>query len=142
MNIQRSVWLPPDGDPRLVRFQQELSRLVGLPEGAPLPPHLHLSSSMGRPEGVVFLGGWVLSEGEPVVEAWDEEGQIGVVRFSLFRDKPWTTPDLAGLPPPPSWRWTKGVKASLHMSFPDGGNSFILWSWESRRGWKSGQPKA
>lgn len=140
MNIKRAVWLPPDGDPRLVRFQQDLARLVGLVDGAPLPPHIE-RLSVDRPRGVVFFGPWTVVDHEPTLEAWDEGGQFGLVRFGLLDGRRWAAADLAGLPPPPDWRWTKGVTAHLTVRLPEGDPSFTLWSWAARRGWKGDPPK-
>lgn len=134
MNQKRQVWLPPDGDVRLVRFQQELAEHLGLINGVSLPPHLELPSPTGRPSGEVRLGDWTFYNGEPVLEAWDDKGAVGMVRFSLAQTA--TSPGLVDLPRPPDWRWTRGVIATLEITHT-GDPSFILWTWTSRRGWKS-----
>lgn len=137
MNLKRSAWLPPDGDSRLVRFQQDLSAWGGWSEQPALPPHLELLVGEGRPAGFVGTGGWVLREGEPVVEGFDSLGTVGVFHFGFPSGQPWV---LETLPPPPALTWTKGTTAVLAAEWPQD-PSFVLWSWESRRGWKGGPPK-
>lgn len=136
MNQKRHVWLPPDGDVRLVRFQQELAAGLGLTNGVSLPPYLELRSPAGRPSGEVRLGGWALVDGEPVLEASDDIGTVGPLRFSLGA----VTVGLADLHRPPDWRWTRGLTATLEI-VPTGDPAFILWTWANRRGWKSFRPK-
>lgn len=140
MNQKRRVWLPPDGDPRLIRFQQEAASRAGVAEGAILPAHLELTVGDGRPAGPVETGGWILHEEEPVLEARDALGRVGFFRFGLPAGARGTA-IFPGLPDPPALCWTRGVTAVLSVEKPRGDDSFVLWSWESRRGWKADLPK-
>lgn len=137
MNLRRRVWLPPDGDVRLIRFQEDLAARIGRPGETSIPPYLQLAP--GRiPRGAVTVEGWGLDGLEPVLGARDADGPVGVVRFGL----PWPTPAPHPLPGPPSWSWSKGRLADLVVETPDGGPGFVLWSWENPCGWRSDQPRA
>ncbi len=140
MNQKRRVWLPPDGDPRLIRFQQEAAARFGLTDGATLPAHLEVSGETGRPSGPVETGGWIVREGEPVLEARDALGVVGVFRFGLPAGA-WRPEDRSALPAPPGLSWVRGMTAVLSVERPHGDDSFVLWTWESRSGWKADPPK-
>lgn len=138
MNQTCSTWLPPDGDVRLVRFQQDVARSVGLPDGLPGPGYLGL---LGRtPTGRLVCGDWTHLEGEPVLEAHDSQGLVGYFHLALGGARPWENADLSALPPAPEWAWNRGVLADLTCEDSDA--SFVLWSWSNRRGWKADSPKA
>lgn len=133
------VWLPPDGDARLVRFQADVALATGHPEAEILPPYLPCESPAWRPSGPLRLGTWGLTAGVPVLEVWDSSGPVGALRFVLDGEPPWSAGELEQLPSPPSWTWTRGRLATLTIErSPDG---VILWSWAQISGWKSNQPK-
>jgi len=138
MNLSHRVWLPPDGDRRLVRFQDDLVRKTGRMELAAVPPFVHLDYPDRIPVGPVEAGSWRLDDGQPILEAHDSRGPVGVFRFGLADGQPWTEDEVASLPPLP-WRWTRGRFAVLEFSQPD--PWFALWSWQWLGGWRSDRPK-
>lgn len=140
MNLKRRVWLPPDGDPRLVRFQQDASWSLGLFDGVPAPPHLALSVERPRPTGPVESGDWVFTDEGAVLAAFDAVGPIGRFQLGLPPDPRDESTLRSLLPPPPRWRWTCGVTAILELRWPLGDPSFTEWSWASRRGWRADRP--
>jgi len=138
MNLSRRVWLPPDGDRRLVRFQDDLVCKTGRMELAAVPPYVHLDPADRIPVGPVEAGSWRLDAGQPVLDALDSRGLLGVFRFGLAWGPVWADDDLASLPPL-RWRWSRGRFAVLELSQPD--PWFALWSWKWQGGWRSGPPK-
>lgn len=138
MNLRRKVWLPPDGDSRLIRFQEALATEFSRLEWAAVPPYVHLEER--NPHGPVVPGAWVLEAGVPVLEARDEAGLVGVFRFGL-PGSPWSAQEFSRLPPPPSWKWERGRLAVLDLTIPRDDAVFALWSWESLTGWRSDRPK-
>ncbi len=82
MNLIRRVWLPPDGDSRLVRFQEELARRANRWEWTAVPPFVHLDNDVEIPVGPVETGSWLLDEGQPVLQALDSGRVDG--SFSLW----------------------------------------------------------
>lgn len=141
MNLIRRVWLPPDGDSRLVRFQEELARRANRWEWTAVPPFVHLDNDVEIPVGPVETGSWLLDEGQPVLQALDSGRSMGVFRFGLASTRPLIESDLAGLPAPPSWKWTHGRLGVLELTLPQDDAAFALWTWTSLRGWKSGLSK-
>jgi len=141
MNLIRRVWLPPDGDSRLVRFQETLARVAARLELAAVPPFVHLDSSVRDPAGPVEAGPWRLDRDQPVLDALDAEGLIGVFRFGLPSRQGWSEEDLALLPPPPVWKWTRGRLAVMELTLPQGDAWVALWSWKILSGWRSERPR-
>ncbi len=138
MNLVRRVWLPPDGDNRLVRFQEELARTVGRAWTA-VPPHVVLESGERAPEGWVAPGSWSWDGGQLVLEAWDAGGRVGAFWFGP-PGLPGDEPPRMDLPPPPPWRWTRGRLGFLDVTMPSDDPDFVLWTWRSLRCWKSALP--
>jgi hypothetical protein len=138
MNLRQRVWLPPDGDSRLVRFQETLARACGVDPATLVPPYLALLGSEG-PWGPVRAGAWDRSpQEEPVLGATDDRGPVGFFRFDL---PPGQEIPTTSLPPPPAWIWTRGRTATLVLETPQGDRRFILWSWESLAGWRADRPR-
>ena len=133
-----TVWLPPDGDSRLVRFQEAVALATGRSEAGVLPPHLPCGASR-VPSGPLTLGSWAWEAGLPHLEAWDTWGLVGCFRFVLPGGPPWLDPDRERLPAPPSLVWNRGRLAVLRVHRSEDG--VVLWSWESVSGWKSDRPK-
>lgn len=138
MNLRFWVWLPPDGDVRLVRFQQSVANALGHGGLALVPPYLRLDVPGRFPVGPVRVGSWVI-DGDPVLEALDDEGSLGRFRFNLPVPKE-PSAILERCPPAPGWSWTRGRTAWLVLDGCEDG-SFALWSWESLSGWKQPLPR-
>lgn len=118
---QFRVWLPPDGDHRLLRLQDAVAEVLGS-QGAALPPYLPL----GRvPLGRLLLEDWVRLP-ELGLAVRDEEGPLGALRFGL----PWVD---EGLPAVPSWSWVKGRLVDLVIE----GESPVVWTWKNPAGWRA-----
>ena len=139
MNLIRNVWLPPDGDSRLVRFQESLVHETGRMEWAALPPFLVLSSPDRSPVGHVEVDAWILADGQPLLEARDSEGRLGEFFLGLPFPRPWSESELATLPRPPNLVWIRGRLARLELDWND--DACAVWSWTSLRGWKPALPK-
>ena len=140
MNLRRAVWLPPDGDNRLIHFQQDLARLLARPDWEAVPAHLELTHPEVPPDGAVSLGNWVERSGESVLEGRDSHGTVGVFRFGPD-GVTLSTEERLLLPVAPAWVWTKGRLATLER-VDTGRPGFILWSWQNQRGWKAALPRA
>jgi len=132
MNL-RHVWLPPDGDPRLVRLQEDAAAALGLPGQAAVPPHLVLEPGQ-VPPGPLTLGTWEPRDGELVLPVAGPGGDLGSLRFGL----PWTGTRPEALPPVPAGVWTRGRLGTLEVETVPGG---VLWSWSKLSGWKSAPAK-
>ena len=131
MNVVRRVWLPPDGDHRLTRFQEELTRTTGQEEWSVVPAHLELATDRAAPVGWVSLGPWT-RDGRPTLEAWDALGLAGV--FWLGTGLGPLSPVPEGLVGPPG-KWTRGRVGFLDLTVASDGE-VVLWTWRSLRGWK------
>lgn len=132
MNLRRKVWLPPDGDSRLLHFQEDCAALAGAWEAAAVPPYLALD--LRGPSGPIRCGAWRFDD-DPGLEASDDLGFLGIFRLALPGSPLFAHPER--LPPAPPWRWTKGRLGFLVLDQPLGDASFLLWSWESLTGWKA-----
>jgi len=136
MNLKQRVWLPPDGDSRLVRFQEEVARLTGRIEAGGPPPHLSCAPPDRVPDGPLRLASWQREQGVPVLRTTDDRGCPGALHFVFLSDRPWTDFEMGRLPPPPAWVWTRGRIAWLDLDVSDEG-TVVLWSWTEFSGWRS-----
>ena len=141
MNLRVKVWLPPDGDPRLVRLQQAAAESLGCPGRVGVPPYLDLGPGGIRPEGSVETGAWGIDKAELVLEARDSAGPVGLFRFGLAVGGPNPSGQLDRLPAAPCWKWTRGRTGILAVETAAGPGTVILWTWESLSGWKPDRPK-
>ena len=141
MNRRPTVWLPPDGDSRLVRFQAAAAGALGIPGLVSMPPYLELTVPGRVPIGAVFLGGWRWESGTFIMAARDDLGSPGVFRMGLGPGRVWNESDLGKLPLTPGWSWTRGRTAWVTVEDRPGPGAFVLWSWEGLSGWRSDHPK-
>lgn len=132
MNVRR-VWLPPDGDRRLVRLQEAVGEALGRPGMAAIPPHLVLDVGQ-TVTGPLSLGPWALVEGEVALPVREPRGTVGWLRLGLA----WDGTGAEGLPPVPQDAWTRGRLGTLTWEPVPGG---VLWSWSDLAGWKAALPR-
>jgi len=140
MNRRFRVWVPPDGDSRLVRFQAIVAECTGRIELVALPPHLSCEAPGRVPSGPLRLGTWTWVQGVPAIETFDALGSPGSLYLGLPPGRPWTQAEASALPPVPPLAWTRGRLAVLNLEWT--GDRFALWSWEEPCGWRSDRPTA
>jgi hypothetical protein len=136
MNLRQRVWLPPDGDNRLVRLQDSLARACGTDPMTLVPPFLALKAE-GVPVGPLRTGDWRWSADGPLgLGAFDSRGPVGLFVFDLE-----AVDAEVAFPLAPGWTWTRGRVATLVLTAPRQGRNYRLWSWEGLSGWKSDHPR-
>lgn len=130
-----NIWLPPEGDHRLLHFQQDLGRQWKDPAFQVIFPYLSGDPGAEWPPSIleVELKGWKRnSEGlflETNVPGW-------LFRMAFPLAVPETALDPARLPPPPVQGWTRGRLGLLELETSDESWSQVIWKLTRVRPWR------
>lgn len=127
MKKSRWVWLPPQGDVRLLRFQEDVALKVGdtfrafppllmAPENTPFPTKTELVE--------ISLGKWLPREEGPYLE-----GPLPGLKFWLG----WKAPEDWTVFSVPPYTWQTGRIA--YFTWEPAGNG-LFWSFSSWRPWR------